>query len=176
MSDASIQDPSPKRMFKSNESYMHYYAKYTVQEWLISAWQYNRRHGYDNKLYIFDWKISCSDENHGIRLEYPILSKMAPNGNKILMGFPSLWVNYPDLDNLMEGVKIEAVLDLVIINDGRVKYGIEIVHKHVCGKAKRDFLKTLSQQSFKAYELSAEWVLSQIQGPIPPKRWPCISI
>lgn len=170
----STQTQTHHRKFRSNESYMHYYAKDIVQDWLISAWKFNKKNGYDNKLYIFDWKIDRSDKNHGIRIEYPILSKVAPNGTKLLLGFPSAWVTYPDLDNLGQGIKIEAVLDLAIIEDKCVKYGIEIVHKHICGKAKRDFIKTLS--SAKVYELSAEWVLSQILGPVPPKCWPCYEV
>ena len=59
----------------SKESYMHYYSKEILQDWLISAWKYNKSNGYENKLYIFEWEIDCSDSNYGIRLEYPILSK-----------------------------------------------------------------------------------------------------
>lgn len=163
-----------KHKYRDTESYMHYYAKEVVQEWLISAWQFNRKHGYDNKLFIFDWKIDCSDQNYGIRLEYPILSKRKPDGTKMVLGVDTIWSEYPDLNSLADGVVIEAVLDIAIVETGCLKYGIEIVHKHLCSKNKRSFLKENVQASI--YELSAEWVLSQVRGTIPPKCWPCVAV
>lgn len=160
---------------RDTESYMHYYAKEVIQGWFISAWKFNRRNGYDNKLYIFDWKVDCSDQNYGIRLEYPILSKIRPDGSKMVLGIDTIWSTYPDLDNLGHGVKVEAVIDVVIIEDTKVKYGIEVVHKHICTKNKRLFLKE-QLSSVPVYEISAEWVLGQIRGPVPPKRWPCVRV
>jgi hypothetical protein len=159
---------------RSKESYMHFYAKKIIEEWLISAWKYNKKMQYNNKLYIFDWQIDCSDDNYGIRLEYPILSKTQKE-NKIILGAPSAWVRYPDIDKLADNVKVEAVIDLVIIEHGKVKYGIEVVHKHICSKTKRIFLKTYLP-GLKVYEISAEWVLNQLVSAVPPKKWPCIAI
>ena len=158
----------------SKESYMHFYAKKILEEWFISAWKYNKKMQYDNKLYIFDWEIDCSDANYGVRIEYPILSKTQGN-NKILLGAPSVWIKYPDMDKLGDKVKVEAVLDLAIIENGKIKYGIEVVHKHVCSKNKRSFLKTYLPD-LKVYEISAEWILNQLVSKIPPKKWPCIAI
>ena len=155
------------------ESYMHHYAKLTVQEWLVSAWRFNLEHGYDNKLYVFDWKANPRD--NGIRLEYPILSKARTDEGTLILGVDTAWIESPNLDKLAEGVKVEAVLDVAIIEDGRLKYGIEIVHKHLCTQSKRDFLKQRCPK-VQVYELSAEWVLSQIMKPVPPKKWPCFPI
>ena len=160
----------------STESYMHHYAKLTVKEWLMSAWRYNLKHGYSNKLYIFDWKVNYRDS--GIRLEYPILSKAIGDGSgSLVLGVETPWVEYPDLGKLAPGVKVEAVLDVAIIDleDGRLKYGIEIVHKHLCTKSKRDFLKQRCSK-VQIYELSAEWVLGQVMKEVPPKKWPCVQI
>jgi hypothetical protein len=154
---------------------MHYYAKEVIQEWLISAWRFNQKHSYDNKLFIFDWKINCCDPNYGIRLEYPILSKLRPDGTKMVLGTDTVWTEYPDFERLTEGIKVEAVLDVALIEDKRVKYGIEVVHKHVCSKRKRLFLKE-ECKDMEVYEISAEWVLGQVRRPVPPKRWPCVKI
>lgn len=159
---------------KDTESYMHYYAKEIIQSWLISAWKFNKKHNYDNKLFIFDWLIDCSDPGYGIRLEYPVLSKMKPDGTKMVLGIDTVWAEYPDTEKLANGVKVESVFDLVIIEEGRVKYGIEVVHKHLCTKRKREFLK--EYVDIPVYEISAEWVLSQIKDSIPPKCWPCVKI
>jgi hypothetical protein len=165
-------------VFRAKESYMHHYAKLTVQEWLVSAWKFNLDHGYSNKLYIFDWKTDRRD--NGIRVEYPILSKSKPSAGDLILGVDTAWVDYPNLDKLAAGVKVEAVLDLAIIEDGRLKYGIEIVHKHLCTKGKREFLKQRCPKQrcpkVNVYELSAEWVLGQIMKSVPPKKWPCIPI
>jgi hypothetical protein len=162
-------------MSHDKESYMHYYAKSILEEWLISAWNYNKQHGYDNKLYIFEWKIDCSINNCGVRLEYPILSKqMADGTTTTLLGVSHAWHDYPDLDKLAAGVKVEVVLDVAIIENGALKYGIEVVHKHACSKKKREFL-TLHRSKFKVYEISAEWILSQVRSNIPPKKLPLIA-
>jgi hypothetical protein len=154
---------------------MHYYAKEIIQDWLISAWKFNKKHGHRNTLSIFDWKIDCGDQNHGVRLEYPILSKLRPDGTKMILGVSTIWSkSYPDLDQLADGVKVEAVLDVAIIEDGAVKYGIEVVYKHLCPRRKRDFLNGI--KGLQVYEVSAEWVLSQIRKPVPPKQWPCMGI
>lgn len=166
---------SGTKQHRDTESYMHFYAKEIIQEWLISAWKFNRKHGYDNKLFIFDWKIDCSDPNYGIRLEYPILSKLRPDGTKMVLGIDTIWSEYPDTEKLAEGVRMEAVFDVVLIEEGHVKYGIEVVHKHVCSKEKRKFLKE-ECKNIPVYEISAEWVLGQIKGPVPPKRWPCVQV
>ena len=166
---------SETKKHRDTESYMHHYAKEIIQSWLISAWQFNRKNNYTNTLFIFEWKVDCSDSNYGIRLEYPILSKLRPDSTKMVLGVDTAWTSYPNLDKLTDGVKIESVLDLAIIEDGKVKYGIEVVHKHICSKRKRIFLKEHAPH-IPVYEISAEWVLGQVRGPIPPKRWPCVQI
>lgn len=154
---------------------MHYYAKHIIQEWFISAWKFNRQHGYSNRLFIFDWKIDCSDPNYGVRVEYPILSKLRPDGTKMILGIDTVWTEYPNLDKLANNVKVEVVLDIALVEDGRIKYGIEVVHKHLCSGKKREFLEQECSH-VTVYEISAEWVLCQLRGPVPPKRWPCVQV
>jgi len=156
------------------ESYMHYYAKEVLQQWLISAWKYNRQHKYSNKLYIFEWKIDCRDSNYGIRLEYPILSRRSEAGTQVL-GVNPVWVDYPDITKGDPDIKVEAVLDLAIVEDGHLKYGLEVVHKHVCPQSKRTFIQK-HLCDVPVYEISAEWILSQVKSDVPPKMWPVFKI
>jgi hypothetical protein len=157
---------------KNRESYMHYYAKEILQKWLISAWKYNDKNSYENKLYILEWLIDHKEDNYGIRLEYPILVKKS--GNHV-MGVDHVWSIYPDLNKLSDDVKVEAVLDVAIIENGSLKYGLEVVHKHTCSQYKRDFLKRQCP-TVKIYEISAEWILNQLNEPIPPKILPLFSL
>lgn len=157
------------------ESYMHYYAKIILEDWLKNAWNYNKKNGYKNKLYILEWNIDCSENNCGIRVEYPILSKKMADGHTVLLGVDQAWQEMPDLTKLGADIKVEAVLDVAIIEDGALKYGLEVVHKHICTKTKRQFLAKLKDQ-FMVYEISAEWVLSQLRSTVPPKKLPLVSV
>lgn len=157
---------------QNTESYMHHYAKDVMRQWCIDRWKYNDQHRYPNTFCIFDWKIDHRDSNHGVYLEYPILVKS--NGNHVL-GVNPCWKSYPDLNNLADDVKVEAILDLAIVEDGRLKYGIEIVHKHLCSARKRKFLKNRCPE-VAVYEISAEWILSQLRDRIPPKSLPLVPI
>lgn len=156
--------------FRSKESYAHYYAKETFKEWLHRTWDFNRAHGYKNVLSIFDWEIDCSDPQKGVRLEYPIYSKTLSDGRKDILGLRSLWKELPTEEQVQRGnLLLEATIDLVICEKGRAKYGIEIVHKHICGQKKRDFLSSLKSLGidFPVYEVSASWILDQLHGFVP---------
>lgn len=157
---------------RNTESHMHHYAKEVMRQWFVDRWRYNHEHHYPNTFSVFDWKIDHSDGNHGVYLEYPVLLKST--GEHVL-GVNPCWKSYPDLDNLADDVKVEAVLDLAIVEDGRLKYGIEIVHKHVCSARKRKFLKEKCP-GVTVYEISAEWILSQLRDRIPPKQLPLIPV
>lgn len=155
------------------ESNAHYYAKLAVENWFTGRYQWNKKNNYNNVLYIFDWQPAADDPQCGVRREYPLLSKALQNGNKDILGV-TVWDKYPDLnqDNLTaKGLKLEAVIDIVVCSNGRIKYGLEIVHKHRCTQTKIDFLKSLKSHAvdFTVYEISAEWILSQMYGKIPPR-------
>ena len=154
--------------FKSTESNAHYYGKIVFRDWLWKKSDYNRKHNYKNVLSIFEW--DCNDVNKGVLLEYPILSKTLTDGRKDILGLRSVWSEYPTAEQILQRkLRIEATIDLVIYEKGRIKYGIEIVHKHVCTKAKREFLYSLNEYNidFPVYEVSASWILDQINGRIP---------
>ena len=157
----------PPHKFRSQESYAHYYAKIILQEWLTKRWEFNQKNGYKNVFSVLEW----DNPTPGIMLEYPILSSTLESGKKDILGLTSCWKEYPTLEQMnSNNLKIESTIDLVICEKGRVKYGIEIVHKHLCSAKKRAFLASLKDEhgiDFKVYEISAEWVLNQIHGYIP---------
>lgn len=148
------------------ESYAHHYAKKVVASWITRKWEAMRDSTHRKHMTFgpLSWKINCVF-GPGVKEEYPILK--ARSG--ALIGLSAQWSTYPDMsaEKLRErGQKIEMVLDLVISEQGKPKYGIEIVHKHACSQAKREAIREL-RPDFKVYELSAQWVLSQLVGHIP---------
>lgn len=153
------------------ESYCHFYAKEILRSWLVQAYKRNDKMGYPNKFYIFEWEIDKRMTDCGIKLEYPLLTSTLANGTTEYLGLTT-WTKYPDLDKLSDNVRVEAVFDLVICENNRIKYIIEIVHKHICSQAKRDLLATLD---IPAYEISAEWILSQLVDQ-RPTRLPLVEI
>ena len=148
----------------SKESNAHYYAKLTFRNWCEKTFEYNRIHGYKNVLSHLEWNGACP------LLEYPIYSKRLADGSKDILGLKIAWDHYPSEDQIKDGqLRTEAVIDLVLCDNGRPKYGIEIVHKHPCSAAKRTFLAGLrtAGYDFTVYEVSAEWILDQLHGHVP---------
>lgn len=148
------------------ESYAHHYAKHIVADWITSKWDSmkNSSHRRHINFGSLSWKINCVFGS-GVKEEYPILKNQAG----ALIGLSAQWSTYPDIspEKLKErGQKIEMVLDLVISEQGKPKYGIEIVHTHACSQSKRETIIQL-RPDFKVYELSAQWVLSQLVGRVP---------
>jgi hypothetical protein len=147
----------------SRESNAHYYAKEIFKNWLEQTTQYNMKHGYKNVLSHLEW-----DGN--VYLEYPIYSKKLQDGNKDILGLQCQWTQYPTEKHVIAGkLHMEASIDIVVCDKGKPKYGIEIVHKHLCSEAKREFLTSLKEQgiNFQVYEVSAAWVLEQMHGHVP---------
>jgi len=150
---------------KSKESYAHHYAKQIMQEWLENKWIYckdtYREHA---TLGVLDWTVDCS-YGPGIKQEYPLIKTKSG----AILGLCAEWAVYPSLlkNDLIEREQtIEMVFDLVVSDMGVPKYGIEIVHKHLCGIHKRQTIKSF-RPKFKVYEISAEWILSQLINKIP---------
>lgn len=151
-------------MSYGKESNAHYYAKETFKEWLDKTTVYNKKHGYKNVLSHLEW-------DGEVYLEYPIYSKKLVSGAKDIIGLYSCWTEYPTEDHVKaSNLHMEASIDIVIGDKGKPRYGIEIVHKHLCSETKRKFLRSLKEQygiNFQVYEVSASWVLDQIHGFVP---------
>ncbi len=141
------------------ESYAHFYSKKIVKDWLISKWNKDTLIG---NFDTFEWYAPFSDSDHGIRLEYPIVEFKSN-----YMGMDPAWSEYPDLEKVKDaGRNIASVIDLVILDKNKPKYGLEIVHKHECSRSKLITLAKLKQlYNFEVYEISASWILDQIRRP-----------
>jgi len=146
------------------ESNAHYYAKLVFCKWCEKTFEYNRKHGYKNVLSHLEWNGAVP------LLEYPILSKALVDGSRDILGLSNVWASYPTEQQRQEGnLRTEAVIDLVLCDNGRPKYGIEVVHKHPCSASKRVFLHGLREAGydFVVYEVSAEWILDQLHDHVP---------
>lgn len=148
---------------KHTESYAHKFAKETVASWFREKWDQPSGRG---SYFTFDWQPDPSDGQHGIKLEYPILSRSMADGTKEILGISTVWDKYPDLDCLAAKMQVEAVLDIGICSNGKLVYGIEIVHKHPCSAKKLLFLKQMQlKYGLKVYEVNASWILDQVRRP-----------
>lgn len=158
MSDGNVEKP-----WINVESYAHRYAKNIIKDWFIEKWNNNQAKGFPNNYYIFDWIADFRDPMRGIRVEYPIISRKMEDGKVEIFGIDPIWTEYPDLQKVSDnGRIINAVLDVAVCSEGKLKYGIEIVYKHRTTAIKSKFLK---QQGIKVYEISALWILNQIRCP-----------
>lgn len=148
------------------ESYAHKFAKETVSSWFKEKWQENKLKQLKNSYFIFEWQPDVLDEQHGMLLEYPILSRKLIDGTREILGVTAIWDKYPDLENLASDLRVEAVLDIGICSNGKLVYGLEIVHKHPCTPKKLVFIKQMQMKyGLKVYEINASWVLDQIRRP-----------
>lgn len=152
------------------ESCAHHYSKYQVKEWLETKWNRSRDSKYqcDANFGVLNWTVDCR-YGPGVYIEYPLLRKLNQKDSDLL-GIKVEWgSNYPNLDrdHLRDhNLRVEMILDIVVCDMGSPKYGIEIVHKHLCTVKKRELIRKL-RPSFKVYELSADWVMSQLVNKIP---------
>lgn len=140
----------------SKESYAHSYAKDCVRNWLTAKW--HQALYYQKNEAVFghlNWKVNVG--HSGIYLEYPILKF-----NNQYQGLTA-WSTYPNLKSAVQnGREIYVIFDLIIVSDGKIKYGIEINYKHSVSDLKKQKIKELG---IPYYELSALWVLDQICIP-----------
>ena len=118
---------------------------------------------------IFDgvnWNADFLDSDRGIKLEYPIISNKI-NEKTNYFGMSVGWTEYPNLERVVESNRnIACIIDLVILSNGKPKYGLEVVHKHSCSPKKIRILTDLSKQyGFAVYEISSLWILDQIKRP-----------
>ena len=136
-------------MFQQRESYKHLYSKKVIAQWITEKLP-------TGKYFIFDWV------NGQIREEYPIWSRKQ-NDQTDYFGINPVWETLPEHDQMISrGFNLEAVIDLVIIDRERIKYGIEVVHTHPTPTSKCELLSNLG---ITCYEVSADWVMNQIRRP-----------
>ena len=147
------------KKYRGCESYAHLYSKQILKDWLISKWSETTLSG---DFDVFSWNAPYSDPDRGVRLEYPIIEV-----DKSYLGMDPVWTTYPNLEKVKEaGKTISAVIDLVILSDGKPKYGLEVVHKHNCSNTKLVTLAKLKHKyGFQVYEINTSWILDQIQRP-----------
>ena len=141
------------------ESYAHFYSKKVVKDWLTSKYDKDTQ---VSSFDVFEWYSDYSDKDHGIRLEYPIIEFKSN-----YLGMDPAWTEYPDLKKIKDaGRQVSCIIDLVILDKNKPKYGLEVVHKHECSRSKLITLAKLNQiYNFQVYEVSASWILDQIKRP-----------
>jgi len=144
------------------ESYKHYYAKEVLKFWLeqdqlnINKKEFNLFEFSENKY-----------NNNCIELEYPIYKKDSMdsinyNWNELLGdGCNPLIPSYKDLKQLK--LYPTSIIDLVIMDNNKPKYYLEIYHKHKTTTEKIHKLKELGITNL--YEIDADWILNQIKKP-----------
>jgi len=155
------------------ESYAHRFAKETLAAWFREKWKINRDHGESPSYYLFNWNPDSNDGQHGIYLEYPLLSRKLADESVEILGAKPAWKKYPKLPPDSDKLSIEAVLDVAVCSNGKLLYGFEIVHKHPCTPGKLIFLKELRKKyGIKVYEVSARWILDQVKRPVNLKLTP----
>ncbi len=159
----SVNNELYHRDLISKESYAHEYAKSCVCNWLRSK-EHQAKY-YQNKQAVFghlNWSINTLNANN-ILVEYPIL-KYKDNYQGL-----TVWSTYPNLKLAKQnGREVFVIFDIVILSEGKLKYAIEINHKHPISKVKQqkiDELKKVCPDFSDCYELSATWVLDQICVP-----------
>lgn len=165
------------------ESHAHREAKALMVKWLREA---AANVGWDEyaRFSAITWRVNRPGPHWGIWAEYPILwndgvqfgedglttvwDEVCGDGRAYLEDeFPAEssypWRSEPPTyDQLAErGTPPYCVLDVAVQHKGQIAYGIEIVHKHRCGKAKLAFLRG----RIVLIEIPAYWVLGQVDRP-----------
>lgn len=146
------------------ESYRHAAARHVVANWLREGCQYDDYH----EALGFRWRVNRGGPLFGVIEEVPLVIGcsvsecgfvLAPdecgltNDDGTTLGYGELAAlgKYPD-----------AILDIGIQHKGNVIYGIEICASHPVGLEKAILLEQLD---IEVIELSADWVLAQLQRP-----------
>ena len=143
------------------ESYTHHYAKEVLKSWLSSD-----KINMDKKEFIF--KYSENEYNNNVvELEYPIykngsMDSIKYNWNLLLGdGCNPLIPTYDQLKQ--KRIFPIAIVDLVILDNNKPKYYLEIYHKHKTSIEKIKKLEALGIDNL--YEIDAGWILDQIKKP-----------
>lgn len=159
-------------IFIENESYIHKCAKEILKGWLLE--NYKKGHCISFDIDIKGEKQNCCcqpnrEKEAAIVLEYPIINYYDDNSwdrvldenmnifDKKITNTPT----YKDCCNI--GKPPLAIIDLVILHKGSVKFGFEICHKNPVSKKKQDILQ--KNNCYHIYEIDALWILSQTKKP-----------
>ena len=143
------------------ESYKHYYAKEVLKSWLSSDIL-----NYNKNEFIFNFSENIYN-NNCIELEYPIYKNDSMNSIKynwnMLLGDGKTPLN-PTYEELKkQRIYPVAIVDLVILDNNKPKYYIEVFHKHKTTNEKIQKLKDLGITEL--YEIEADYILNQIKKP-----------
>ena len=171
----------------ANESYLHYYAKEVLVQWLKSAngkFYSMRWHPFGQRIYteypilLVDGKPThgpdneCYDEIPSKCCNCPVLYEnllLSSAVNPCCHRFARV-DNIPSREEVLtSGYKLGAIVDVAVIDEGRLKYIFEIVHTNPCSPMKRKLLVQYAT-IFNAivYEVDSEYVLRQV---CTPDRW-----
>lgn len=151
----------------SQESHMHLQAKRVLYDQIIKAAKKTKSEN-KNVFGIFTWD-SKGTEPYGVYEEFP----MSPVNN-----YTSFWANVnwkkdelfkegkdlsqksvPTWEDLQkENIPVTCIPDIAIIENGRMKYAIEIIYKNSTDLKKKQFY---AEHNIFAIGIRAEWVLRQ---------------
>jgi hypothetical protein len=143
------------------ESYSHHYAKEVVKKWLECDIL-----NITKKEFEFEFSENIYN-NNCVQLEYPIfkcgtMDSTNYNWNILLGdGINPLNPTYQELKKQL--IYPVAIVDMVIMDNNKPKYYIEIYHKHKTTQEKINKLKALGIDNL--YEIEAGWILDQIKKP-----------
>lgn len=158
------------------ESYKHFYAKHVLHQWLSAAngkffsmtWNGNRIYQ-EYPLLVQDSKPLCGIDNKpwdespawfcNCKLHYD--NHLLSSCSNKCRHFQNIIPSREDL--VLKGLKVGAILDVAIIDDGKVKYGFEICHTSPVMALKATLLLKMTDAII--YEVHADYILNQIAKP-----------
>ena len=152
-------------MFEHKETYIHLLAKEVLKRWLdTSATKRTRTH--------FDLFSYTPNRKSGVFLEYPIVAK--DDYNSLKYSFDVLEPDenneekterIPTYEECINKYKVKplSMIDLVIIDNEKPKYLIEICYSNPVSKYKIELLKRLGVKNL--IEIDAIDILKQIKKP-----------
>jgi hypothetical protein len=174
-----------------NESYLHFYAKKVLMEWLVASkgkffslrWNPSLTRIYEEYPLVLgegnrpehglqgtpwdelpQWQCSCP-----LLSTSPLTRDLLPEyGTCSHLSSSSTRKDYlPSREELLQrGVRVGAIIDVAVVDEGRVKYLFEIVHTHGLTPIKKNFLyKYCSQHNALLYEVDAHYILRQVTKP-----------
>jgi hypothetical protein len=160
------------KTFHHKESYKHLFAKQLMYQWLQEyedRWMYNNYDGNPKWRVVQYFPLSWDAGERDMHMELPFYETSDPYyftkskgiiQDKYLRAFASTMWN-PDFNR----GKILFVPDIVIFENGRAAYIVEIVHKNSISDYKLKTMLRFFGNNIAICEISAEWILSQIQKP-----------
>jgi hypothetical protein len=142
------------------ESNAHYYSKIVIREWFRKRILDGPK-GPMRKYFIFEWEPDFSNDDLGLKLEYPILSK-----GKQLLGLQPAWTTLPSMTDLEKNnLTVEVIFDFAVISRAhKLEFALEVDYKHPCSDKKIDFI---TKNDIVVYEISAFWIMNQLYDRVP---------